>query len=63
MNRYYSDDPYRDFTRWDNDREEWLINRPVCDGCGDHIQDDYGYRIGDELYCQNCIDGWKEFID
>ena len=63
MSKYYFDDPYRDFTRWDNDCEEWLARRPTCSECGQHIQDDYGFRIEDKLYCQDCIDGCKEFID
>lgn len=63
MLKYRSGDPYRDFLRWDDDCEEWLSSRPQCYECGDKIQDEYGFRIDGNLYCPNCIDRFKEFID
>lgn len=55
MGRYYSDDTYRDFDRWDADQEAWLNSRPVCKWCGEHIQDEYAYRINGDLVCEDCL--------
>ena len=59
----YTDNPLRDFALWSDDQEEWLNNRPECSECGQHIQDDYLYRIDGNIYCQNCIDQSIEYID
>jgi hypothetical protein len=45
MGMYHSDDPYHDFDLWDADQDAWLNSRPVCKWCGEHIQDEYAYRI------------------
>lgn len=40
-----------------------MIN-PECDECGhEFIQEEMAYKIGDKLYCQNCIDDCIVFID
>lgn len=48
-------DPLRDFALWDDDREERLSKRPRCSECGNHIQEDYYYSLGNEMYCENCV--------
>lgn len=60
---YYTDDPLRDFMRWSDDQEEELRNRPVCVCCDEYIQEDYGYYINREWYCEKCIRDSKEYID
>ena len=40
----------------------WLDSRPVCDGCGDPIQEDYYYEIGDMMLCERCIQECKTFV-
>lgn len=32
------------------------ITRRVCDCCGNVILTDYYYRVGDGVYCENCVD-------
>ena len=36
---YYTDNPVRDFERYDADREDELASLPVCDICDEPIQD------------------------
>ena len=52
---YRTDDPHKDFDRWDRQREEWLESRPVCDGCFNPIQDDHYYDINGEKMCEDCL--------
>lgn len=59
-----SDDPVRDYSRYDAEREEALERLPVCDYCGEHIQDDYYYEIGDEVICRECLDSnYRKSVD
>lgn len=58
-----TDNPLHDFNRWDEEFEEWLEKQPICDECGEHIQDEYLYEIGNIRYCENCIEGFKKYID
>lgn len=51
-----TDDPERDFDRWDQEQAEWLASRPVCSNCGRPIQDDHYYLIGDEPICPHCLE-------
>ncbi len=52
---YYSNDPVADAERYEADRESELQKCPVCWNCGEYIQDDYCYKIGDAIYCDNCL--------
>lgn len=60
---FYSDNPGRDADRYIAHQEALLESRPVCDCCGEHIQDDYYYRIGTEIWCQECLDENRVYID
>ena len=47
---------YNDFfDEWDLEQSRKLEERPVCDVCGDHIQDDHLYRINGDCICPDCI--------
>lgn len=50
-----SDDPIRDFDRWDT--EQWLqeMKRPVCNDCGNPIMDDYMWEFHGLFYCEKCL--------
>lgn len=41
------------------EQEKWLAKRPKCCCCDEHIQDDFLYDIGGDLYCEECME--KEF--
>lgn len=58
-----SDDPLKDFWEYSNEQEDWLEKRPVCDQCGEHIQDDHYYFINGETLCESCMYWYKKWID
>lgn len=58
-----SDDSLRDFALWDDDQEEKLNKRPLCNYCGQRIQDDCYYELNGEIYCQDCIDDNKRYFE
>lgn len=45
----------RDFERTEMEREKWLESRPVCDKCGEPIQDDHMYFVYPHQYCPECF--------
>lgn len=53
---YHSDDPDRDFDRYDEDYAKWLSELPVCQICGERIQDDSAFCINDEWFHRNCLE-------
>jgi len=57
-----TDDPLRDFDRWDADHAAWLEKRPVCEKCGEHIQQDYAVCIDDHWYCDACLDESRVWV-
>lgn len=52
----FTDDPLSDFDRYDRQQEELLNSLPVCDCCGEPIQDEYCYEINGDLICADCLD-------
>ena len=52
----FTDDPLSDFDRYDRQHEEWLNSLPVCDCCGEPIQDDFCYEINGDMICEDCLD-------
>lgn len=54
MSFYYSDDPARDYDRYDTDRERRLARRPICERCREHIQVENLWDIDGTLYCPEC---------
>lgn len=52
----FTDDPLSDFDRYDRQQEELLNSLPVCDCCGEPIQDEYCYEINGDLICEDCLD-------
>lgn len=62
MRMFYSNDPAWDAEMHDQAKERELAEMPVCDGCGEHIQSDYLYRIDGSVYCEECIEGCREAV-
>lgn len=56
-----TDNPYRDFLRHEDEAEEWLEKRPVCEICDHHIQDEGGFLFEDKWYHNKCFhdEYWK----
>ena len=48
-------DNYDFFRMHEDEQDKLLEQRPVCVCCGDHIQDDYCYDVGGEIYCEDCM--------
>lgn len=54
---YYSDDPARDFDRWDREQEKKRAMLPICENpkCKKRIHDDYYFVIDGEILCERCM--------
>lgn len=57
---FRTDNPIRDFERYDAYQAEELKKRPVCEYCGEPITDDHYYEIFEEKVCSDCL---KEYCD
>lgn len=51
-----TDDPVADFDRHDREQAKRLAQRPKCDYCNEHIQDDFYYEINGDVICEVCLD-------
>lgn len=60
---YYSDDPARDAERYMADLDKRLARRPVCDCCGENIQDEMALRYKGIYLCEDCMDYNREYIE
>lgn len=65
---FYSDDPVRDAERYYEGQDRSLERLPLCDYCGEHIQDEHFYLINGESYCKECLDNYfkkdiEDYID
>ena len=59
----WTDDPVRDFERWDAKREAELEKLPKCCECGEAIQSEYYYEFDGDLYCEDCLKDHRHSID
>lgn len=59
----WTDDPLRDFLRYDARRAQEDAARPHCDECGCPIWDDYAYRVEGRLFCVECMEQMKVYLD
>ena len=58
-----TDDPVKDAERYAQEQEEEMMeNSPVCCECGEHIVEDFYYRIVDDIYCEDCMHKHLEWI-
>ena len=61
---YRTDDPLRDFDRYEREQAEWLESRPVCADCGNPVQDEHYYLIEGEVICPDCLEeNYRKEID
>lgn len=44
------------FNKHDAEQREWLMTRPICNCCGDRIQDESYHRINNENICDRCLE-------
>jgi formylmethanofuran dehydrogenase subunit E len=52
---YRSDDPERDFLRYDAEQAREEARLPHCDYCEEAIYDTY-YSINGEIICEECLE-------
>ena len=53
----------QDFIKHEREQEAWLNSRPVCDVCGEPIQDDVFYKPETEIMCESCFHDYvREYI-
>lgn len=52
---FRTDDPVSDFDNYDAECEEELERLPMCEACGERIQDDYLYDIDGYILCEECM--------
>lgn len=52
---FYSDDPERDFDRWDAYQAQQEARLPKCEKCGKPINDDIYFEIDEEILCEKCM--------
>lgn len=56
---HYTDDPIRDAENYQLDQEAWLEKRPICDVCGEPVQEDHFYTDGCiDVCCPGC---WEQY--
>ena len=61
---YYTDDAERDFARWDMEQARAEARLPVCDCCGEVINDDFYWEIDGEIFCEDCLnDRYRHYAD
>lgn len=53
----YTDDPERDFDRWDMEQARREARLPVCENpkCKKRIHDDIFFEIDGEILCEKCV--------
>ena len=59
---FYSDDPLRDFDRWDAEQQKALEELPVCADCDNPIQDESAFYINGDWICEDCMDAYRRDV-
>ena len=57
-----TDDPLRDFDRWDAEQQAKLDRLPKCECCGHPIQQEDAVNIFNRWYCDDCLEQLRESI-
>ena len=52
---YLTDDPLRDFDRWEAEQRREEERLPKCDFCGEPINNDFLYDLDGSLACEECL--------
>lgn len=58
-----SDDPIRDYDRWEYQNALWERSRPICEDCGDPITEEYMWDFHGKKYCEKCVRDHREYIE
>ena len=52
-------DPYRDFEREEERKQKQMERCPLCDQCGEYIQEEKYILYDGEIFCLDC---WDEYV-
>lgn len=55
MSCFRTDDPLRDFDRYDAAMAAREARLPNCERCGKVINDDFYFEIDNEILCEKCM--------
>ena len=55
-------DNYDQWEARDRDQTKWLNSLPVCQRCGDAIQQERAVCIDGFWYCDDCIEAYKKEV-
>lgn len=57
----FTDDPVADFARYDAEQEKALQKLPICECCGNPIQQEKAIYYNDQWCCEDCeFDFWHD---
>ena len=59
---FMSDDPLRDYDRYEAEQEKRLSKLPHCADCDEPIQDETAYYINGEWICEDCMDTYRQEV-
>lgn len=51
----YTDDPVRDWDSYCECQDALHDMLPMCDECGERVEDEYYYDIGGTIICEECL--------
>lgn len=51
------------FNAKDAERYRWEMSRPICDICGEPIQEAEYYRIFDKNICEGCLRDCRQWVE
>ena len=57
-----TDDPIRDYARYDYEQAEKEKKFPICSLCGERIYEEKAVKLDGEFICDDCIEDMKEYI-
>lgn len=52
---FYTDDPIRDYDRYEAEQEAKLKRLPKCSQCHNPIDADFYYEVDCYLFCEDCL--------
>lgn len=56
-------DNYDVWEAHDIELERRRMRRPVCDDCGEHIQEETAFLINGNWICEKCMDNYREIVE
>lgn len=59
----YIPDNYDAFCQHEAEQQAKLDKLPICCECGEPIQTEDCYEVNDELYCPDCMDNHRAWVE